>query len=121
MADDKTLQDLEGEVVKIARGAVQKAVLDSLAGYNSPLSKAVTLAFQKHEPEFVAVVEREIGSLAQDHNLALDIREALRHKLASILVSKVGGEIEKRVNDLRQNPETRARITLALAKMIDEL
>lgn len=115
------LQDLESEVVKVARGAVQKAIVDGLTSYQSPLTKAVGVAFARHDAAFAVMVEEELVGLMSDPKLREDIREALRQKLAKSLVSKAGGELEKRVNELRQNPETRAKITLALSKMVDEI
>jgi hypothetical protein len=46
------------------------------------------------------------------------IATQIRHKLASVLVARFGGELEKQVNVLKSDPTTRARITLAIEEII---
>jgi len=49
------------------------------------------------------------------------LKKAFNEKLAKVLVSRMGGEIEKQVNELKGNLVTRAKITTAINKVIEEL
>jgi len=45
----------------------------------------------------------------------------LHNKLAKVLISKMSGELEKKVNELKQDPTTRAKITLAINKVMEDV
>ena len=47
------------------------------------------------------------------------LKDALNAKLAKTLISRMGGELEKQVNELKANPATRAKITLAINELIE--
>lgn len=112
--------DLEQQVIATVHAAIGDAISKCLSGYNSPLEKFIIAAVEMRGDVIKSIVDDAFADA-----LAGDLREGLRqemsHKLAKILVSKMEGEIEKRVNDLRSNPSSKAAITLAVEKAIASL
>ncbi len=100
--------------------SISEAIEETLVGYSSPLNKLIEAQVKHREGELRSLIDAAIMNCMQ-----LDIREqmehALSHKLARLLVSKMEGELEKKVNDLRSSPETRARIVLAIDNAIRDL
>jgi len=50
----------------------------------------------------------------------MQIHEVFNHKLARLIMSKNEGVIEKQFNDLKQNAEFRAKVTLAINKVVSD-
>lgn len=114
----KTLEEQIIETVTAGLGEAIKARVGSGYGTN-PLNELVdSVVASRAEPLRKLIEECVDGALVG--NLRASIQEAVTHKLARVLTSKMEGEIEKRVNDLRSNPETRAKIILLVQKAITE-
>jgi len=111
----------EEEILKITKGAIAESIKSELIGYNKPLSKLSEAVLDKHSVEIFNLLESSVIGLVRSKSFKDSIKEGLEKKLASVLVARIGGELEKRVNELKSNPETRARITLAIAEIIKEL
>lgn len=115
------MDTLESEITTAAKAAINKAIVDSLVGYNGPLLKLCQKAIDAHERELYALINEEVASLVGARDFRVELKAALNAKLARTLIDRMGGEIEKRVNELKSDPTTRAKITLAIQKVIDEL
>ncbi len=113
--------NLESQIAQAARGAVVKAIESELTGYNKPLNQLVSRAIDDHSPVLRQIVSAALAAVLESDSFRAEVEAAIRAKLARSLVGKMGGEIEKRINGLRSDPERRARITLALGKMIEEI
>ncbi len=79
------------------------------------------IVLEKHESEFVSLIDCEVVEMLNAKTFKDSLSEALNLKLAKVLVSKLGGELEKRINELKANPETRAKITIAISKVVNNL
>lgn len=113
--------ELESQLLKAARDAISIAVQNELVGYNKPLSRLCNQVIEQHKAEITSLLDKEIASLITSNDFCCEIRTALQSKMARLIVNTLGGELEKRVNDLKSNPVTRAKITLALNQMVSEL
>jgi hypothetical protein len=100
------------------RDGLREGVKSRFEGYNSPLAKAIDAACERHSGLVQGLLSEAITACMDESQFRDDIKKAVRHSMAKVLVSKFGGEIEKRVNDLRSDPATRARITLAIEQAI---
>jgi len=49
------------------------------------------------------------------------MKEEMKRKLARVLITQFGGELEKSVNKLKSDPTTRAKITVAIDSVINNL
>lgn len=114
--------NLEKQILDNVAHSLGEAIKASLtSGYhNNPLHKMVTAVVESRETEIRKVVEEAMdGALVGDFREAL--KDAVTHKLARVLTSKMEGEIEKRANELRSSPEVRAKITLAISGVLKKL
>lgn len=113
--------ELEFQVLRTTKEAIHTAVRNELVGYNKPLSKLCNRVIEQHETEFASIYDGAITALISSDDFRSELRDAIKSKMAKLMVSTIGGELEKRVNDLKSNPVMRAKITLALNQMVSEI
>ncbi len=113
--------ELDVEIIRAAQGAIAKAVHDELVGYNKPLSKLICKVLDQHSGQLESLINDEVALLIGSPDFRQDLKAALNQKLARVLVERMGGELEARVNKLKSNPETNAKITLAITKIVSDL
>lgn len=111
---------MEEQILEAAKEAIHTSIINSLVGYNTPLNKLCTRVVENNEAELFSLINEEFAGLLSDADFKQSLREALNKKLATTLINRMGGELEKQVNVLKQNPETRAKITLAISDIIDK-
>ena len=105
--------DLEKQIFETVKEAVAESIKARLTAYNTPLAAVLDGVVKSRETEIRKMLESAVdGALVGDFRAAL--QDAVTHKLARVITSKMEGEIEKRANELRSSPEMRARITLAV-------
>ena len=100
--------------------AIREGVKSKMSGYNSELDKLVNDAIAKYSVTFRKLLEEAIGEAVLDAGFRQEIKQAVNRSLAKTLVQRFGGEIEKQVNVLKSDPTTRARITLAIEKIVEQ-
>lgn len=111
---------MEEEILKVAKGAIGQAIITELTGYNKPLSRLTNKVIEANEPELFDLINREFSALLKSNDFRSKLTDALNEKLAKVLIARMGGELESRVNELKSDPTTRARITLAIQQIIEE-
>lgn len=111
---------MEEAIIKTAKTAIKESIVSNLTGHNSPFNKMANDVIVQHEAEFKKLFEVEVSCLLNSEDFKSAMSEALHSRLAKILVSKLGGELEKRVNSLKADATTRAKITLAIDNIIKE-
>lgn len=120
MYANNTAMDFEQSIINAVQKNLAEAIEKTLTGYNTPLAKLINSVIESREQQFRTMLEEVI-----DQALIGDFREhlkdALTMKLAKCVISKMEGEVEKRVNDLRSSPETRAKITLAVSEALKSI
>jgi molybdopterin biosynthesis enzyme MoaB len=110
-SEDKILQSAEHAVYE----SITKALVND---YRGPIKDAVDAVCTKHQSRLIELTEKAYLSVLEADGFGEAIQQAMKDKVARALVSKFGGEIEARVNELKSDPSTRARITLAIAEII---
>lgn len=111
---------MEKQILEAINDAVSKSIITALTGYNSPLNKLCEEVVSKHRDDLFAMLDAEVAGLKTTPEFKAAIKDALNHKLAKLMVAKMEGELEKRVNDLRAQPGMRARIVLAVENIIKD-
>lgn len=100
--------------------AITDAIKTKLSSYNSPLDKLIESAIAKNNGEIQALLDNAVKEATQaDFKSALV--DATTRKLAKVLISKMEGEIEKKVGDLRSSPEFRSRLVVAIDDIVKSL
>lgn len=115
------LDIMEERVIQKINESVSECIKGQLTGYHSPLKTVVDNVLDKHKFKIESIVDDGVSRLLDSKGFELAIKDQLNKKLAQTLVSRMGGELEKQVNLLKQNPQTRAKITLAIDKVISEI
>lgn len=116
------MTDLEKQVSNCVTEGLTAAIQARLQqGYgDNPLNKLIDSVVVSRLPEIRTTLESAIDvSLKGDFKK--NLQSAVEHKLARILVSKMEGEVEKRVCELRTNPEFRAKVTLAVTNLVEAM
>lgn len=113
--------DADKLLVDALRDGIREGVKAKLQqSYDNPLNKLLGQVLERHAPAFQAMLGEAIASCVGDAAFRAQIAEAVRHTLAKTLVQRFGGELEKQVNQLKSDPATRARITLAITEIVKE-
>lgn len=112
---------LEKEILNSVRESINKSIVDSLTGYNGPLTKCCNSVLNNHQDKIAKLINDELISLLDSETFKKSLTEVLNKKLAQVLVSRLSGDLESRINNLRANPETRAKITLQITKVVDDM
>ena len=100
--------------------AIRKGVAEVLNGHNSPLKSVVEDACKVNNEGIRAMLYKAVQQYTLDDAMQLEMNESVKKKLGALLVSKFGGELEKSVNELKADPTTRARITLAINQIVED-
>ena len=112
--------NLETEIVWSAVEAVQAAIKTKLEGYNSPLNKMVDQVVTAHQHEIVALMNDAFKQAFSNEAFRAEVQQAFIHSLARNLMKEYSGEVEKHANALKQHPEFRARVVLAIEGVVNE-
>ena len=111
--------NLEKQIYDTVVAGLGDAIKERLnRGYqDNPLNLLVDSVVRSREAQLRRLIEEAVdGALCGDFRIALT--EAVTHKLARILTSKLEGEIEKRANELRASPEMRHATDQELADLL---
>jgi hypothetical protein len=112
---------MEELILQQVNKAIGEAIKTELIGYNKPLSKLTEKVIDNNSDKLYSLINDEFSGLLDSKDFKIALQEALNQKLAKVLINRMGGELEKQVNELKQNPQSRAKITLAIDKVIEEL
>lgn len=115
------ITQLESQILQAAKSGLSDAFNKELVGYNKPLSNLVQKVIEKNQSQLFDLINNEVVNLIGGDEFRQALQDELNKKLARTLIERMGGELESRVNELKQNPETRAKITLAISSIIREL
>lgn len=115
------MENLEKTILETANKSISEAIVKNLTDYSGPLRKLCEKVISDNESTLYSLINTEFQSLLTSKELKKELKSALDHKFANLLISKLGGELEKRVNELRADPSTRARFTVAIEDAINNL
>jgi len=117
----KQENEMEKQILEVAKKAISDAIVTELTGYNKPLSTLTANVISDNSGQLYTLINDEFSTLLNSDDFKVSLKEALNKKLAQTLISRMGGELEKQVNGLKSNPATRAKITLAIDNIISGL
>jgi hypothetical protein len=112
--------DLEQQVQRDLSTAIEKVVREQMGGYNSPLHKMVDAVVSEKATDIKALLRAAITDVVSAEEFKSEIRSAFAHSLARNLMNEYKGEIEKRANELRQQADFRARVTIAIEEIVTD-
>ncbi len=112
---------MKQELLTECEKVIGKAVESALTSYNSPLIKAVNSALEDQSGALNNIANKSVSQLVESEEFRVVMESEMKKKLARVLISNFGGELEKSVNKLKQDPTTRAKITMAIDGVINDL
>lgn len=110
--------NIEHLVTDAFRAGLQKMLEQQIGSYNNPVAKIAEQILAAHADQIRVLLEDAVSNALSSKVLKSDLREAFGHKVAKLLVSKLEGEVEKRVNDIRSDPIMRAKMLLAIEQVV---
>lgn len=110
---------MEAKILNQIGMAVQEAVAKELVGYNKPLSLLTQKVVADNESKLYELINKEFSTLINSEDFKEQLKVALNTKLAKTIVARMGGELEKRINVLRNDPTLRARLTIAINDVLE--
>ena len=115
------MSEFDDKVIGMIGEAVNEAIIKNLTSYSSPLCKLVGGAVERNEGKIRAVADKAVDELTDGDAFKDSMIEAIRSTLARALIKQFGGQLEKQVNELKANPATRARMTLAVESLMADV
>jgi hypothetical protein len=112
--------ELNELVLKELNGAITQVIKDKLGAYNSPLSKMIDQVVVENQDEIKGILREAISEAVTQKEFRAEVKTAFMHTLARSLMNDFKGEIEKQSNALRQQADFRARVVMAIEKVIDQ-
>ena len=114
-------QPLKGALLAQCEKSLDEAITKALTAYDSPLIKAVNGALVEQSETLRSIANDAVSDLVNSDEFAATMKAEMKTKLARVLISQYGGEIEKAVGKLKADPTTRAKITLAIDGVMSDL
>lgn len=111
---------LEQDILQTAQQSIQKAILESLVGYSSPLNKLISEVIQNHNQELKEIINNAFESVIRTDEFKTGIREAFSHKVARTIISNQQGLFEKVSNELKQDTLFKSKIAIAVSNVVNE-
>jgi hypothetical protein len=112
--------NLEDQVIATVHSALTEAIKTKLSSYHGPLDSLIKQSIEKHQAEITKALDAAMKGALQGE-FAEALADACTRKLAKVLISKMEGELEKRVGELRSSPEFRSRLTVAIDDIVKSL
>lgn len=115
--ENKTLLSKK-DVSEIVFDALNIKIGERLDNYSSPLNKIIDDVVLEESEKIRGICRKALTTVISDKSFEKNIKEEFQRKVAKSLVGKLEGSVEKAVEVLRQNPQMRAEMILAIEKII---
>lgn len=113
--------EIQEQLIHAIQDGIREGIKSHLTRqYQNPLDPIVAVLLRSHEDAIRSLIAEAMSSAMADQGFRQQVAQQLRHKLASVLVARFGGELERQVNALKSDPATRARITLAIEEIVKD-
>lgn len=109
------------EILNIAVSAIKDKIGERFSNtYNSPLNKIADEVIIENGDKIKAIFEDCLESTIKSSDFKQAIKDEFAHKVAKTMVGKLVGSIEKAVDKLSQDPTLKARMIIAIEKLVKE-
>lgn len=112
---------LFAQLAEQAKASVAESLKTVLTKYDSPFNKLVEQAVANHRDQFSALMDKAFDLVLADPDFTKELVDGLRQKIARVLIGKMDGEVEKKINEWKADPQRRARLTLAISGILDKM
>lgn len=112
---------MKTELLAQCERAIDKSINDALSSYSSPLMEAVKSALSDHKADLHKLASESVSELVSSEGFKQTMKAEMKRKLAKVLISQYGGQIEKTVGQLKADPASRAKMTVAIDSVMNDL
>lgn len=112
---------LEQDILQTTQQAIGSAISSVLGGYNSPLQKLVTSVVDENSTFLRSVISDSFNEVIRKDEFKQSIVSAFSHKVARTIISNNTGLFEKVSNELKQDAVFKAKLSLAVSNVVDEV
>jgi len=113
-------QSLSQDILQAAQVAVGKSIYEVLMKYDSPLQILTKQVIQENSTELKALISDAFTSVIRTEEFKKSIVNAFAHKVSRTIISNNEGLFDKVSNDLKQDQTFKAKMTLAVAAVVEE-
>jgi hypothetical protein len=124
MKDGNMTVDVQALLMQATRECLLKAVesrFNNAWDDRNPLKLMIDSAVEKQRGELQTLLDNAMRLAVCDHGFRDHVIAECNKKLAKCLISKMEGEIEKRANEMRADSAFRARLTLVITDIVQNL
>lgn len=111
---------LEQDILKTIQLSIQKAIANALSRYDCPLNKLVNVVIEEHSAEIKQTITEALEQSIRTDDFKAGVREAVSHTVGRRIISGSDSLIQKRCNELKQDADFRAKLTLAISNLVNE-
>lgn len=112
--------NLEHDILSSIQASIHDAIKNSLSGYDSPMKKLVLRVVSKYESDLLKIIDDPFSSVIKTDEFKKAILDGFSHKVARTIISNNDGLFDKVSNDLKQDQTFKAKMTLAVANVVNE-
>lgn len=112
---------IEDKVLNAIKESLDKSISENITRYNSPIVKFCDEVVKAQEGMIKACIAHNLRKVLGSEDFSNSVEVAMKEKVARIIVSKVGGSIEKEVNELNKHPETQIRMRKGLLDLVNRI
>ena len=110
----------EKDILSTAQNAINESIKAVLTGYNGPLTKLVLSVVDNHSTELSTIINDAFVTVIKTDEFKESIISAFSHKVSRAIISNNEGLFDKVSNELKQDNQFKARMTLAVAAVVEE-
>ena len=106
-------------VLSIMAEAALKRFKEELEGYSSPLEPIIVDAFKVNSDTIRSAIYKATAECVNSPDFAAQLVEHLNHKLATLVINKCSGLVEKSFQGLMQDAVLRNKLQSAVIAIIE--
>ena len=111
---------LEQDILQVAQQSVSDAIKSVLSGYNSPLSKLISLVVDENSQALRTIISDSFTQVIRKDEFKQSIVNAFSHKVARSIISNNDGLFDKVSNELKQDAVFKSRMAIAVSNVVNE-
>ena len=116
----KSPANMESDILVAAQEAIAKSIKEVLSGYNSPLAKLTLEVINSHSSELKQIINDSFSSVIKTEDFKRSIIDAFSHKVSRTIISNNDGLFDKVSNELKQDSVFKAKMSIAVANVVEE-
>jgi C4-type Zn-finger protein len=114
------MESLSQDILQAAQIAVGASIKEVLTKYDSPLVRLTRIVVEENAAELKTLISDSFTAVIRTEEFKQSIVNAFSHKVARTIISNNDGLFDKVSNDLKQDQTFKAKMTLAVASVVEE-